>query len=312
MHPARSVIFFTTASGAGFGLLALLGICAAFGLLPPDRLLGLIGPGLALALITVGLVASSAHLTHPERAWRAFSQWRSSWLSREGVASVLTYVPALAFAFGWVVLGQLGGWVAVAGVLAAVGAAVAVTMTGMIYASLTPVAEWHTPHTTPGYLIFAAMTGITLFNALLQCFGLGGRGLIVATALATLVGWLHKRAAWHHNAENLTRPTLGSATGLGEGEVRSVQWPHTERNYLLKEMGYRVARKHSARLRLVTQALAFAVPLALFIAAAFLPAALAIAACVIAVPAQLAGVLVERWLFFAEATHTVTLYYGLS
>lgn len=311
MHPARSVIFFTTASGAGYGLLALLGISGALGLLPPDRLLGVVGPGLALALITAGLLASTAHLGHPERAWRAFSQWRSSWLSREGVASVLTYLPALAFVFGWVVLGRLGGWVAVAGVAAAAGAAVTVAMTGMIYASLKPVAEWHTPYTMPGYLIFAAMTGITLFNALAQCFGLARPGLVAVAIVATLAGWLHKRAAWRHAAQGLKRPTLGSATGLGAGKVRSVQWPHTERNYLLKEMGYRVARKHAARLRRILQALAFAAPLVLFVASLLLPAAPAIALSVAAVPVQLAGMLIERWLFFAEATHTVTLYYGL-
>jgi DMSO reductase anchor subunit len=33
-------------------------------------------------------------------------------------------------------------------------------------------------------------------------------------------------------------------------------------------------------------------------------------ASVLAAVAQFAGMLVERWLFFAEAKHTVTLYYG--
>src|SRR5258708_1591332 len=102
MHPALSVIFFTTATGAGYGLLALLGASAALGLLPPpDFALGLVSLGLALGLISSGLFASTAHLGHPERAWRAFSQWRSSWLSREGVASVATYVPAGPFGLLW-------------------------------------------------------------------------------------------------------------------------------------------------------------------------------------------------------------------
>ena len=35
MHPAFSVIFFTTASGAGFGALAWLGLLALCGALPP-------------------------------------------------------------------------------------------------------------------------------------------------------------------------------------------------------------------------------------------------------------------------------------
>src|SRR3546814_4853981 len=83
MHPAASVIFFTTASGAGYGLLFLLGIAGAFGLAPPDLALGLVGFTLSLGLITAGLLASTFHLGRPERAWRALSQWRSSWLPRE-------------------------------------------------------------------------------------------------------------------------------------------------------------------------------------------------------------------------------------
>ena len=120
MHPAFSVIFFTTATGAGYGLLALLGPLAALGLVPTTRWFGAVSLGISLTLITAGLLSSTLHLTHPERAWRAFSQWRSSWLSREGVMSVATYVPAGIFALGWVVLGQTDGVFAAAGIVAAV------------------------------------------------------------------------------------------------------------------------------------------------------------------------------------------------
>ena len=94
MPPARSrlsVIFFTTASGAGYGLLALVGVLAPLGLVPSDGRFGAAALGLAFVLITAGLLSSTLHLGHPERAWRAFSQWRSSWLSREGVLSVATF-----------------------------------------------------------------------------------------------------------------------------------------------------------------------------------------------------------------------------
>ena len=94
MHPAYSVILFTTASGAGYGLLVWLALGGMLGLVPAERWLGIVGFGLAFALITAGLLSSTAHLGRPERAWRAFSQWRSSWLSREGVMAVATYVPA--------------------------------------------------------------------------------------------------------------------------------------------------------------------------------------------------------------------------
>src|SRR5215475_805849 len=102
MHPAYSVILFTTASGAGYGLLAWLALAGMLGLVPAGRWLGIVGFGLAFALITAGLLSSTAHLGRPERAWRAFSQWRSSWLSREGVMALLTYVPAGLLALAWV------------------------------------------------------------------------------------------------------------------------------------------------------------------------------------------------------------------
>ena len=94
MHPAFSVIIFTVASGAGYGLLFVLALLIACGLLTPSFWTGFVCFGISLALITAGLLSSFLHLGRPERAWRAFSQWRSSWLSREGVLAVITYVPA--------------------------------------------------------------------------------------------------------------------------------------------------------------------------------------------------------------------------
>ncbi|MER8580129.1 dimethyl sulfoxide reductase anchor subunit [Mesorhizobium sp. M1423] len=310
MHPAFSVVFFTTATGAGYGLLALLGVLAGQGFIPPDFWLGLTGMGLSLGLISAGLLSSAGHLGRPERAWRAFSQWRSSWLSREGVASVATFVPAGLFGIGWVVLGRTSGWVAVAGLLAAIGAVATVCTTGMIYASLKPIAQWHSRFTLPGYLIFSAMTGSVLLNALLQGFAAGSNMLLAAALLLTALGWGLKLATWRYN-DRLEIPTnANTATGLSGGTVRSMEWPHTEENYLLKEMGFRIARKHSAKLRLITHALAFALPALLLIAAFALPWPFAAASSILSAIAQLAGMLVERWLFFAEAKHTVTLYYG--
>ncbi|MDX8453003.1 DmsC/YnfH family molybdoenzyme membrane anchor subunit [Mesorhizobium sp. VK9D] len=310
MHPAFSVVFFTTATGAGYGLLALLGLLGGLGFIPADFWLGLAGMALALGLIVAGLLSSTGHLGRPERAWRAFSQWRSSWLSREGVASVATFIPTALFGIGWVFLGKSGGWVAVAGLLTATGAAVTVCTTGMIYASLKPIAQWHSRYTFPAYLIFAAMTGSVLANALLQGFKLVSTAVLVWALLATLAGWGWKLATWQHNDRLEIPTTANTATGLAGGTVRSIEWPHTEENYLLKEMGFRIARKHSAKLRLIAQALAFAAPAVLLAIVFFLPWPLGAIVSVLAAVAQLAGMLIERWLFFAEAKHTVTLYYG--
>lgn len=310
MHPAYSVIFFTTSTGAGYGLLALLGLMSLLGVLPAEPWPVLAGLGLAFALIAGGLLSSTGHLGRPERAWRAFSQWRSSWLSREGVCAVLTFVPGALFGLGWIVTQRPDGWVAAAGGVAALGAVATIYCTAMIYASLKPVAQWHSRFTLPGYLIFAAMSGVVLLNAVFVVFGQASGALSIGAAVLTLAGWAWKRATWQHDDALGLPATANSATGLAGGRVQSIEWPHSEENYLLKEMGFRVARKHRDRLRLIAQVLAFAVPAALLGIGLLLPVPAAVAAGIVAAFCQIAGLLVERWLFFADAKHTVMLYYG--
>jgi DMSO reductase anchor subunit len=314
MHPAYSVIFFTTATGAGYGLAALLGLLAAFGLVPLNFWFGMVGFGLAFSLIGAGLLSSTGHLGHPERAWRAFSQWRSSWLSREGVAAVASFVPMGLLALGWVFLGRTNAWIMAAGLLTVVAAAITVSMTAMIYASLKPIAQWHSRYTLPGYLLYAVTSGLVLLNAIMHVFGQASFAWQAAAVALTLASWGWKRATWQYNDSVGMASDLNAATGLTGGSVRSVEWPHTEENYLLKEMGFRIARKHSEKLRSMVQMLAFALPIVL-LACAFITTGMAggiVAAVlsILAVASQLSGLLVERWLFFAEAKHTVTLYYG--
>src|SRR5262245_25023143 len=170
MHPAFSVIFFTTASGAGYGLLALVGVLAPLGLVPADWRFGALTLALALALVTIGLLSSTLHLGHPERAWRAFSQWRSSWLSREGVAALITYVPILAFGLVWLNLIERPDLIGPLGIASLVCAAITVYCTAMIYASLKTIRAWANPYTVPVYLVYALATGATLLMAIASAF----------------------------------------------------------------------------------------------------------------------------------------------
>ncbi|MBW8270106.1 dimethyl sulfoxide reductase anchor subunit family protein [Caldovatus aquaticus] len=307
MRPAPSIVVFTTLSGAGYGLLFWLGLLRPLGLVPGDAPFAVAALLLALALVTAGLLSSLAHLGHPGRAWRALSQWRSSWLSREGVAAVATYVPA-----GLLLPALLLGWqgaAAALGLLAAAGAAATVYCTGMIYASLKPVREWRHPLVVPGYLLLAAFSGAALL-AMLGAFRGDGAAPMALAILAGAAGFALKRAYWRGIDAAPPVATPESATGLGViGTVRTLDPPHTETNYLLREMGFRIARRHAARLRRVALAAGFAAPIALLLLA--LPAGGAAAAALATLAAALAllGLLVERWLMFAEATHTVTLYY---
>lgn len=311
MNPAPSVILFTVGSGAGYGLLAALGTLAALGLLPAGAGFAVLAFGLALALVTAGLLASTFHLGHPERAWRAFSQWRSSWLSREAVAAAATYPPAVALA-GFAAGGGAGWVAAVLGVVTAVLAVTTVYCTGMIYRSLKPIHAWHNRYTVPGYLLIGAATGLVLCHAVLASFGSSLASGMGAAALAALAGgFLLKRSYWRFLDTTAGPATPESATGLGSlGRVRLLDPPHTGRNYVMREMGFVVARRHAAALRALALVAAFVAP-AWAIAAGLVlggggGAALAAAAAVSA----LMGAVVERWLFFAEARHASMLYYG--
>ena len=99
------------------------------------------------------------------------------------------------------------------------------------------------------------------------------------------------------------------ATGLPE-PVRQWEPAHTAQNFVMREMGYRVGRRHARRLRRLVLAL-FALAALLALPALLLGSGVAASlAAGAAAAAALAGALVERWLFFAEAEHVSSLYYG--
>lgn len=314
MHPARSVIFFTTASGAGYGLMVWLAVLAAMGLLPQDMVFGLCAFGLGFALIVSGLLSSTLHLGRPERAWRALSQWCSSWLSREGVAAILAFIPLGLFALLWIFeLAQPQLAVAL-GLAGAAMSLLTVYTTSMIYASLKTIPAWHNGWTVAGYLVLGPMNGAVLLALLAALFGYGNAcetSRLIALALLVM-GLAVKMLYWRHIHGAAPVSTIGSATGLGHlGKVEMSASPHDMDNYLLREMGFRIARKHADKLRWIAVLLAFVLPMLLLVLAAWAAGSpMATMLFLLAAIACQTGITCERWLFFAEAKHVVTLYYG--
>jgi DMSO reductase anchor subunit len=307
MRPAVSVLLLTTLTGFAYGLLAWTGVYAFLGLLPTPHF-ATASTLLGLVIASLGLGASALHLGRADRAWRAFSQWRSSWLSREAVGAVLTYPVAILFllALHW----DHGGIVPrLLGAAVAIMALGTVFCTAMIYASLKPIRQWHNSHTAPDYLIYAVFSGALLF-ALLHALLVGGSASIfVIVPVTAAIALLAKRAYWRHVDAQTPLASLASAIGLPkEVEVRPLDAPHFTENYLLREMGFTIARRHSARLRRLALGLAFAAPLFLTVLAGLAVAPLPATAAALACAAL--GLLTERWLFFAEATHVSALYYG--
>jgi len=311
MHPAYSVIFFTSASGGGYMLLALLALFGALGILPADPVLGVLGFGIGFAAVAAGLISSTFHLGHPERAWRAFSQWRSSWLSREGVLSLATFAPAGLLAIGWVFFARIP---TVLVVLTIVLALATVSATAMIYASLKPVQRWANGYVLPNYLLLGLASG-AIWLALITAVVLPAYFATILLDWAAIVGLglsaLGKLVYWRFIDRSRSVATPESATGLGAiGKVRLFAAPHTEENYLLKEMGYQVARKHALKLRLIALGLGFTAPAILAFLATLVTGWAAVVLLLLATIGNAIGTLTERWLFFAEARHTVMLYYG--
>lgn len=287
MNPAPSVIIFTVLSGLGFGFMAFL----AAGALPATGWGAFFIWALGYALAVGGLVASTAHLGNPQRALLAFTQWRSSWLSREAWASVATLLAlaplALSDLLGWGIPRGFG-WTAAA------LCGVTILCTAMIYAQMKAVPRWH-HWTTPALFGAFAVTGGAILSGEKEI----ATGLCVVLVVVLV-------SSFYLGDQQFTKAgsTLGTATGLGQIGTTSVfELPHTGGNYLMREMLYVVGRKHAAKLRgLALICLACPVPVFWLF-----PPHSGIA---VATLLHLTGAFIARWLFFAQAEHVVGLYYG--
>ncbi len=288
MHPAPSVILFTALSGLGFGLMVWLG----FGYPAVSGWSAFIFFFVAYALAVGGLISSTFHLGNPKRAIKAFSQWRSSWLSREGVLAVVSLLVMAVYAIGLIFLGQRWqsvGWV---GALLSLGT---VFTTSMIYAQMKTVPRWNTPLTPVLFFLYALAGGALLSGQ-----------VSVAVLLLTVLSFVQV-VAWTLGEESFARAghTIETATGLGNlGRVRLLESPHSGPNYLLKEMVYKVGRKHVQKLRVIAIFLMGLVPVAILV---LLPTNHYMAG--VAVISHIMGLFTSRWLFFAQAEHVVGLYY---
>ncbi|OAN78526.1 dibenzothiophene desulfurase [Sulfitobacter sp. EhC04] len=288
MHPAPSVIAFSTFSGLGFGLLFWLG----FGVPAVSGWSAFAFFTIAYLLAVGGLISSTFHLGHPERALKAFTQWRSSWLSREGVCAVAALIVMAVHGAGLVFFDASWQPVGMLGALLSLGT---VFTTAMIYTQLKTVPRWNLP-LTPVYFLSLSLAG----GALLAGQITWGIVLLIAAGAVQAATWLLGDKAFKQSGTD-----IASATQLGNiGQVRAFEPPHTGTNYLLREFVFQIGRKHAQKLRVIAMSLMIVLPVILLL----LPFNHLLAA--LAVLAHVAGVLTSRWLFFAEAEHVVGLYYG--
>ena len=300
MKPALSVIFFTVSSGAGLGLLVWLLVASLMAdHIRMDATTFYTGAAIAAALITAGLISSTLHLANRKNAIYALTRVRTSWLSREGLLALVLY-PLAALHLYALQTGLPQVTPITLGLLVVDGLAV-LYCTGMIYACLKTIPRWNTWMTPSKFVLFGLMSGAVLLPAVLSLrpieVGPVGKPMVaivlLALGLMLYLAYLLKYPRKQH--------TINDALGFQQGNVRLLDVGHSHGTFLTNEFCFSVARDKARVLRWIAIFCAFIVPMLLcyftkwFWAASFI--------CI-------AGLLVERWLFFAEAEHVVRLYHG--
>jgi DMSO reductase anchor subunit len=282
MKPAWSVLLLTTLIGTAQGLFLALFLGEA------PRRLAVGGSLIVLGLLGAGLVASFFHLGRPERAWRTATMWRTSWLSRE----VIVLPAFMAAVAAWGASHYFGKETLWVGVAAAVLAMALFVATGMIYACLKFLQEWHTPLTVVNYTALGVASGLTLAAVLDSSYT---PAALVAGALA----YLFRLAALARNARLRPKSTLASAIGVKHPRIAQIAQGAMGGSFNTREFFHGRPREVVRAVRWTMLALVFPVPALLLL----LDQAWA------AFAVQYLGLLAERWYFFAEAKHPQNLYY---
>ena len=315
MHPAFSVVFFTTLIGVGQGLflalyagevLALLRIFSA----PDGPRFYTLGSVISLSFLGGGLAASFLHLGHPERAWRAAAMWRTSWLSREVIVlpvfMFVVFLYGLAHYFGW--NAAAGGTITVLlGGMAVILCLVLFVCTGMIYACIKFMQEWASPLTLVNFFLLGSASGFTLASAfaffvapdLLRVFG--------ATAIIlTLAALVSRAASLYRNARIKPKSNLQTATGVRHPRIVQKAQGSMGGSFNTREFFHGKSVQFLRSVKWIFLLLAFFVPVVLLGAGLAQASAPLLA---VAFVSQYIGLVAERWFFFAQANHPQNLYY---
>lgn len=321
MNPAFSVIFLTTLIGVGQGLFLALFTqqsYALFGLLPQqDARFYAFGSLLALVFLAAGLLASFFHLGRPERAWRSATQWRTSWLSREVIVLpafmgiVFLYCASHLTGFDPVLLTLPSGLVINATVvLGSMGTVLAFALfvsTGMIYACMRFLREWHSPLTVINFILLGGASGFTAATLYAAMFAPTQTGFLGDWAIIiTLLGLLGRSLALWRNSRLKPMTTLQTAIGVKHPHIVQIAQGAMGGSFNTREFFHGKSESFVETIRTTFLLGAFILPVLLLIVNLSNPSVLLLC---VAFVAQYAGLLAERWYFFAEARHPQNLYY---
>lgn len=307
MHPAWSILLFTTIAGAAQGLVVVLAVACLGGAGLPRGFL-FFALSISAMLLIAALVASFFHLGHPARAWRAALMWRTSWMSRE----VIVLPAFIGLVVLWAAALRLdapdGLTLGLMPVVAIVLALLLWYCTAMIYACIKFIQQWAHPLTIVNYTLIGLASGLVLAGALGVVAGqvtFVDRMAPWAMA-ATALAWGTRALALRRNSALKPVSTLQSATGIRNPKLVQNAMGMTGGSFNTREFFHHASTVAVRRSRAGFQVFAFAVPLLLIPMALLSGSGLP---WLLAVTLQFAGLLAERWFFFAQARHPQNLYY---
>ena len=177
----------------------------------------------------------------------------------------------------------------------------------MIYACLRFLQEWHSPLTVVNYVLFGCASGLMLatgFAALVEPHL--DRLLAAWAAGLTLAALATRAASLARNARLKPKSTLQTAIGVKHPRIVQTSQGFMGGSFNTREFFHGASDAFLRSIKWTFLVAVFPVPLVLLGAglAWQTPALLGLAFLV-----QYAGLLAERWFFFAQANHPQNLYY---
>ena len=308
MNPAWSVIFLTTLCGMAQGLmLALVAAdCLGGGHVTPagERLFFTGGALLCLGLAGLGLVASFFHLGRPERFWRSAAMWRTSWLSREVIALPAFLLTAALYAWAHA---SMQPFAAVLGLVAAASALALWLCTAMIYASIRFIREWASAYTLANFVLLGAASGFTLATVWAAWAAPAWvSAYIEATLLFLSAALVVRLLMLRRNATLKPGSTLQSAIGIAHPKIAQKSMGAMGGSFNTREFFHGKSAAFIKNVKWVFLALVYPATAALL---ALAYARTSGELLIVALLVHCAGLLAERWFFFAQANHPQNLYY---
>ncbi len=303
MRPATPLLVLTIGQGLAGGIIVCLAALMWMGRLTGPEAIVPVLVGLGTA--AVGGMGSFFHMHNLKAARYVMRRLKTSWLSREALTTAI-FGALLAVLTVWTLFDGAAvssvGYQTLLVVTAATGV-LAMWVTAMLYATIPAVLSWHTPLTVLNLMLVGITSGVAVtagWVSAVPSLWIGFAILLALTAAVKLLHWTHFR-----RAHGQIRAETG--TGLPFSPYRLQDTGTSKPPYRTQTQVWPVL--HPALLRTVklwTVGWLFVIPLAAVVV--WQTGAWNGARWVLPVGAML-GVIAERWLFFADATHSSRVFF---